>query len=52
MASKKDMERQEDKQEITMDSLLATLDRPIDSRVSRGGYSQLSDFLQRNAARR
>ena len=35
-----------------LSDLLRTLDAPMDGRVVRSGYSNLSDYLQRSATRR
>ncbi|WP_172406169.1 hypothetical protein [Pacificimonas flava] len=36
----------------TLGSLLASLDRPVEQSVVRGGYNRLSEFLQSTARRR
>ena len=40
----------EQEREMTLAALLATLDQPVEASVVRGGYNQLSEYLQRRSA--
>ncbi len=41
----------EEEREVTLATLLETLDQPVEGSVVRGGYNQFSEFLQRRASR-
>ena len=47
-----DRDKQEDDEKVALRALLDSLDTPVDAQVVRGGYSQLSDFMQLSAAKK
>ncbi|MEE4349076.1 MAG: hypothetical protein V2J26_02500 [Pacificimonas sp.] len=52
MARSDDKVKERGERVETLGSLIASLEQPVDRSVVRGGYNQLSEYLQRSARSR